>query len=63
MPEKLEELVRAALQSAQEAGELPAFDVTEADLVTAFVTEYGVLRPPFGPAFRKLFAEKDGKEG
>ena len=29
MPEKLEELVRAALQSAQEAGELPAFDVTE----------------------------------
>lgn len=41
----------------------PAFDVTEADLVTAFVTEYGVLRPPFGPAFRKLFAEKDGKEG
>lgn len=29
MPEKLEELVRAALQSAQEAGELPSFDVTE----------------------------------
>lgn len=29
MPEKLEELVRAALQFAQEAGELPSFDVTE----------------------------------
>ena len=29
MPEKLEEHVRAALQSAQEAGELPSFDVTE----------------------------------
>jgi methylthioribose-1-phosphate isomerase len=28
----------------------PAFDVTPAELVTAFVTEAGVLRPPFGPA-------------
>ncbi|MBX3028642.1 MAG: S-methyl-5-thioribose-1-phosphate isomerase [Chloroflexi bacterium] len=28
----------------------PAFDVTPAELVTAFVTEVGVLRPPFGPA-------------
>ena len=37
----------------------PAFDVTDAELVTAFVTEYGVLRPPFGPAFQKLFAEKE----
>ena len=39
----------------------PAFDVTDAELVTAFVTEYGVLRPPFGPAFQKLFAEKEKK--
>ena len=36
----------------------PAFDVTDADLVTAFVTEYGVIHPPFAPAFQKLFAEK-----
>ena len=28
----------------------PVFDVTPADLVTAFVTDAGVLRPPFGPA-------------
>ncbi len=35
----------------------PAFDVTDADLVTAFVTEHGVIRPPFAPAFRALFAE------
>ena len=36
----------------------PAFDVTDADLITAFVTEHGVIRPPFGPAFQKLFAEQ-----
>lgn len=28
----------------------PAFDVTPADLVSAIVTETGVLRPPYGPA-------------
>jgi len=28
----------------------PAFDVTPASLVTALVTERGVLRPPYGPA-------------
>ena len=26
----------------------PAFDVTPAELVTAFITDAGVLRPPFG---------------
>ena len=31
----------------------PAFDVTPARLVTAFVTEAGVLRPPFGPAIAR----------
>ena len=28
----------------------PAFDVTPAELITAFVTEVGVLEPPFGPS-------------
>jgi methylthioribose-1-phosphate isomerase len=28
----------------------PAFDVTPAELVTAFITDAGVLRPPFGPS-------------
>ena len=28
----------------------PAFDVTPAELITAFVTDAGVLHPPFGPA-------------
>jgi methylthioribose-1-phosphate isomerase len=32
----------------------PAFDVTPAGLITAFVTEHGVLRPPFGEAFRSI---------
>ncbi len=36
----------------------PAFDVTDADLITAFVTEKGVVYPPFAPAFKKLFNER-----
>ena len=36
----------------------PAFDVTDAELITAFVTEKGVIRPPFAPAFRALFEEE-----
>ncbi|MBX6350994.1 MAG: S-methyl-5-thioribose-1-phosphate isomerase, partial [Clostridia bacterium] len=31
----------------------PAFDVTPAELVTAFVTERGVLRPPIAPAIAR----------
>jgi methylthioribose-1-phosphate isomerase len=33
----------------------PAFDVTPARLVTAFVTDAGVLRPPFSAAIRRAF--------
>lgn len=33
----------------------PAFDVTPNELVTAFITEAGVLRPPFKRSLRKLF--------
>ncbi len=32
----------------------PAFDVTPADLVTAFLTDRGVLRPPFEESLRVL---------
>lgn len=32
----------------------PAFDVTEADLITGFITEAGVLRAPFGAAIREV---------
>jgi methylthioribose-1-phosphate isomerase len=31
----------------------PAFDVTPAELVSAIVTEVGVLLPPYGPALRR----------
>jgi methylthioribose-1-phosphate isomerase len=37
--------VRATPEAAEAWN--PAFDVTPADLITAFVTEHGVLRPPF----------------
>jgi methylthioribose-1-phosphate isomerase len=33
----------------------PAFDVTPAGLISAIVTEEGVLRPPFGPAIVEAF--------
>jgi len=33
-----------------------AFDVTPADLVSALVTEVGILRPPFGPAIAAALA-------
>jgi len=36
----------------------PAFDVTPARLITAFVTDAGVLRPPFRRAIRKALASK-----
>jgi len=32
----------------------PAFDRTPANLITAIVTDRGVLRPPYGPAIREL---------
>ncbi len=36
----------------------PAFDVTPASLVTALLTDRGVLRPPFGPAIRDALDER-----
>ncbi|MFH1841818.1 MAG: S-methyl-5-thioribose-1-phosphate isomerase [bacterium] len=32
----------------------PAFDVTPAALITAFITEYGVLRPPYSDSLRPV---------
>jgi len=34
----------------------PAFDVTPAELITAFVTEHGVLRPPFALSLAPVLA-------
>ncbi|MCI1665774.1 MAG: S-methyl-5-thioribose-1-phosphate isomerase [Atopobiaceae bacterium] len=36
----------------------PAFDVTDADLVTAIVTERGVARPPYGDSLARIMAER-----
>ncbi len=38
----------------------PAFDVTEADRISAIVTERGVLCPPYGPAIARLFEGNRG---
>ncbi len=36
----------------------PAFDVTPAELITAFVTEKGIIRPPFAEGFRRCFGKE-----
>ena len=40
-------LARYQVAGAEDSVYNPAFDVTPARLVTAFVTEYGVIRPPY----------------
>jgi methylthioribose-1-phosphate isomerase len=46
----------AGLRVAAEGARVynPAFDVTPAHLITAFVTEFGVLRPPYGQSIPDL---------
>ena len=39
----------------------PAFDVTPARLVTAIITEEGVLKAPYAKAVKKLFAKRKAK--
>ena len=36
----------------------PAFDVTDHDLITGIVTEYGVARAPYKEAFEEIFRKK-----
>ncbi len=36
----------------------PAFDFVENDLITAIVTEYGVIKPPFDKAIKDIFESK-----
>ena len=35
----------------------PAFDVTPAELVSAIITEHGIVRPPYEPSLRAFFNE------
>ena len=37
----------------------PAFDVTPAELITAIITERGVIRAPYARAIRELFPNAD----
>jgi methylthioribose-1-phosphate isomerase len=39
----------------------PAFDVTPAELITAFITEHGVLRPPFASSLEPVLARPGGR--
>jgi len=36
----------------------PAFDVTSAQYITAIITEYGIIRPPFPECLREIMAKK-----
>jgi methylthioribose-1-phosphate isomerase len=39
----------------------PSFDVTPAELVSAIVTDEGVLRPPYAPALQDAMARRDAR--
>ncbi|HUP47588.1 MAG TPA: S-methyl-5-thioribose-1-phosphate isomerase [Thermoanaerobaculia bacterium] len=51
--EEVAEMFGQRIAPAGVAVRHPAFDVTPAKLITAIVTERGVLRPPFGPAIAR----------
>ncbi|HHW66344.1 MAG: methylthioribose-phosphate isomerase [Epulopiscium sp.] len=37
----------------------PAFDVTDHDLITAIITEYGIAKPPYSESLKEIFAKKE----
>ncbi len=39
----------------------PAFDVTDHDLITGIITEYGIARPPYTDSLKEIFKRKAGK--
>ena len=40
----------------------PAFDVTDQDLITGIVTEFGVAYPPYTESFKDIFLKKEIKK-
>lgn len=40
----------------------PAFDVTDNDLITAIITEYGIARAPFTESLKEIFEKKEAAE-
>lgn len=41
----------------------PAFDVTDAQNITAVITEYGIARAPFDQSLQEIFAKKAAAQG
>ena len=54
----------AGIQSAPEGVDVfnPAFDVTPHHLVTAIITEYGILKPPYKSTIKQLQYQKGGNQ-
>ena len=44
------------------SAETVLFDVTDAEFITAIITEYGIATPPFGESLIKILAKKQGDE-
>jgi len=64
--EEVLELGGTRIAPAETEAHNPAFDVTPADLISAIVTDEGVLRAPFGPALVTAMArrqERRAREG
>jgi len=40
----------------------PAFDVTDHDLITGIVTEFGIAYPPYDQSFKEIFLKKEIKK-
>ena len=40
----------------------PAFDVTDHDLITGIVTEFGIAYPPYEKSFEEIFLKKQVRE-
>ncbi|MHC1787147.1 MAG: S-methyl-5-thioribose-1-phosphate isomerase [Christensenellales bacterium] len=41
----------------------PAFDVTDHNLITAIITEYGIARPPYSESLKRVFQMKQAAQG
>ena len=40
----------------------PAFDVTDNELITAIITEYGILRSPYNESIKEIFFNKNNQK-
>lgn len=54
-PQEVTELAGQQMAPRQAQAKNPSFDVTPSSLIAGLITEYGVIRPPYGPAIASLF--------